>query len=176
MLDDLLRAVATGDRRAFRTLYQQESPRLYGVAMRMMRSPTAASDVLQEAFLQVWRNADRFDPERGSAGAWLVSLVRYRALDALERSGREIPTDDPNLGDAPVEFDPVAAIDGSRDATALRRCLQVLEDKNRQSIVLAFVEGLSHSQVAQRLGTPLGTVKAWIRRGLQNLKSCLEAS
>jgi len=175
MLETLLGACAAGDQRALRLLYDRESPRLYGLALRILRQPSAAADAVQDAFLQIWQKAATFDPARGNAEAWLVSIVRYRALDAVRRRSREILSDDPGLGDTVEEFDPVDALAARRDGARLRACLQTLEERNRRAILLAFVEGLSHSEVADRIATPLGTVKAWIRRGMITLKGCLES-
>jgi RNA polymerase sigma-70 factor, ECF subfamily len=99
--------------------------------------------------------------------------VRHAALDLARRRGREMPTDDPALGDAPVEADALDRVAASAEGRRLRDCLAALEEKNRRGIVLAFVHGLSHAQIVDRLGQPLGTVKAWIRRGLARLKECL---
>jgi RNA polymerase sigma-70 factor (ECF subfamily) len=174
-LDTLLVACAAGDRRAFRRLYDEDSARLYGLALRILRQPSAAADALQDAFLQIWQKASSFDPARGSAKAWLASIVRYRALDTAQRRAREVLTDDPALADEAEEFDPVAALSARRDGDRLHTCLGGLEDRSRQAIVLAFVDGLTHTEIATRITTPLGTVKAWIRRGLAALRSCLEA-
>ena len=116
--------------------------------------------------------AGQFDPARGAAAAWLAGIVRHAALDLARRRGRELPSDDPALGDAAVAPDALERVAASADGRRLRECLEALEEKNRNGILLAFVHGLSHSQVADRLGLPLGTVKAWIRRGLLQLKDC----
>ncbi len=174
-LDALLVACAAGDRRAFRRLYDQESAKLHGLALRILRQPSAAADVVQDAFLQIWQKAASFDPARGSARAWLASIVRYRALDSARRYAREVLTDDPALADGIEEFDPVAALAALREGDRLQLCLGGLEDRSRHAIVLAFVDGLTHTEIAARITTPLGTVKAWIRRGLATLRSCLEA-
>jgi RNA polymerase sigma-70 factor (ECF subfamily) len=172
-LASLLSAVAGGDRAALRAVYQRQSTRLFGVAMAILRDRDAAADAVQEAFLRVARRARQFDPARGAAEVWLAAIVRHAALDTLRARGREVPTDDPALGDravAPEAFDRVVA---SAEGRRLRDCLAALEEKNRAGIVLAFVHGLSHAQVAARLDLPLGTAKAWIRRGLLRLRECL---
>lgn len=172
-LAETLAAIARGERAALRALYAAEASRLFGVCLRILRDRAAAADATQDTFLRIWDRADRFDPARGAARAWMAAIARHVALDLMRARGRELPSDDPALGDTPVEDDPVAALDATADAARLRACLATLEDKNRRSIVLAFVEGLSHAQIAARLETPLGTVKAWIRRGLASLKECL---
>jgi RNA polymerase sigma-70 factor (ECF subfamily) len=171
--DVLLEAVARGSERALKRLYTLESPRLYAIALRIVRRPEVAAEVLQDAFVQVWQNAKSFAPERGAAAAWLTGVVRFRALDAVRRHGREILSGDPALGDAMVEPDVLAKLDADADARALRRCLEALDDNQRRSVLLAFVDGLSHVEIAGRLSTPLGTVKSWVRRGLIALKGCL---
>ena len=171
----LLRACAAADRDALRTLYDHESARLYGVALRVTRQPALASDALHDAFLLIWRNAGRFDPARGTARAWMGTIVRNRALDLARRKAREVTgVDFPDQ----VDEDPSAldTLVDSAEASALRRCLLELDDEKRRLITLAFVDGLSHSQLAERLVMPLGTVKSLIRRGLSSLRLCLTAA
>jgi RNA polymerase sigma-70 factor (ECF subfamily) len=172
-LAGLLAAVARGDRAALRAVYERQSVRLFGVANAILRDRDAAADALQDAFLNIARRAAQFDPARGAAEAWLGAVVRHAALDLARRRGREIPTDDPTLGDTPVEADALDRVAADAEGRRLRDCLAALEAKNREGIVLAFVHGLSHAQVAARLDLPLGTVKAWIRRGLLRLRECL---
>jgi RNA polymerase sigma-70 factor (ECF subfamily) len=172
-LGPLLAAVARGDRAALRAVYERQATRLFGVANAILRDRDAAADALQDAFLKIARRAGQFDPARGSAEAWLAAVVRHAALDMVRARGREIPTDDPALGDAPVEADALDRVAASAEGRRLRDCLASLEEKNRAGILLAFVHGLSHAQVAARLDLPLGTVKAWIRRGLLRLRECL---
>jgi RNA polymerase sigma-70 factor (ECF subfamily) len=169
----LIEAVGRGSRLALKRLYELESRRLYGIALRIVRRPDVAADVLQDAFLQVWQNAKQYSPERGAAEAWLTGIVRFRAIDAVRRLGRELPSGDPALGDAVVESDVIERLSAQADADALKRCLGLLDAQQQRSIVLAFVEGLSHSEIAARLSAPLGTVKSWVRRGLLSLRKCL---
>ncbi len=172
-LGELLGQVAAGDRAAFEALYRAQSPRLYGVAIRITRHSAQAADAVHDAFLQVWRNAARFDAERGNPEAWLLSLARYRALDIARRRGRETPDDDlPELADE--DPDPLARLQGASEARALNRCLQTLDADRRRLVAMAFVDGLTHVEVAERTAMPLGTVKSWIRRSLQTLRACLE--
>lgn len=169
----LLQLCAAGDRDAFRRLYERCSPRLYGIALRVAREPSLAADAVHDAFVQVWRQAGRFDPARGAADAWLATLVRYRALDIARRRRRDVlgyePVDAPD--EAPSVLDRLV---GSADADLLRRCLEVLDEEKRRLIVLAFTDGLSHGELAARVGAPLGTVKSWIRRSLSTLRACLQ--
>jgi len=172
--DELIAAVQRGSRAALKRLYELESRRLYGVALRITRRPEVAADALQDAFIQVWQNAASFSPARGSVAAWLTGIVRFRALDAVRKLRREVLSDDPALGEDAHQPDMSAEIDARLSRGALRRCLDALEEKQRHSIVLAFVDGLSHAEIALRLAAPLGSVKSWIRRGLLSLRRCLE--
>jgi len=172
-LNELVAAVQRGSRAALKRLYELERRRLYGVALRIARRPDVAADALQDAFVQVWQNAASFSPERGDAAAWLTAITRYRALDAVRKLGREVLSDDPTLGDRAEEPDILARLDAVLSRDALRRCLGELEDNQRRCIVLAFVEGLSHAEIARQLAAPLGSVKSWVRRGLVSLRSCL---
>ena len=152
-LSALLLSVASGDRAALRKIYVRESTRLFGVAMAILRDRDAAADAVQTAFLRVWERAGQFDPARGEA--------------------REVLTDDPELGDTAVEPEAFNQLAAAQDGARLRECLDKLESKHRDGIVLAFVHGLSHAQLAAKLNEPLGTVKSWIRRGLLSLRECL---
>jgi RNA polymerase sigma-70 factor (ECF subfamily) len=172
-LAPLLAAVARGDRAALRAVYERQSVRLFGVANAILRDRDTAADALQDAFVSIARRAGQFDASRGAPEAWLAAIVRHAALDIARRRGRETPTDDPALGDQPVEAEAFDRVAASAEGRRLRDCLAALEEKNRQGIVLAFVHGLSHAQVAAKLELPLGTVKAWIRRGLLRLRECL---
>lgn len=172
-LEPLLAAVARGDRAALRAVYERQSVRLFGVANAILRDRDAASDALQDAFVKIARRAGQFDPMRGPATAWLAAIVRHAALDIARARGREILSDDPALGDQPVAPEALDLVTSKAEGARLRACLEALEAKNRDGIILAFVHGLSHAQVAQKLELPLGTVKAWIRRGLLRLRECL---
>lgn len=169
----LLAAVARGDRAALRQLYDHQSVRLFGIANAILRDRDAAADALQDAFLRISQRAGQFDAKRGEAGAWLGGIVRHAALDLARKRGREIPSDDPTLGEDAVAPEALDRVLAGEDAKRLHWCLATLEEKNRKGIVLAFVHGLSHAQVAARLDVPLGTVKAWIRRGLLSLRECM---
>ncbi len=172
-MPDLLRRSAAGDRAAFHRIYDLQSSRLYGVALRITRQGALAADAVHDAFISVWQYADRFDPARGNAEAWLTSIVRYRALDLVRHSGREITgVELPEPADE--DPDPLARLVESAEGTALRRCLDELDGEKRQLIVFAFMEGLTHTELSGRFAIPLGTVKSSIRRGLAALRRCLE--
>ena len=171
----LLISCATGDAAAFRRLYEIQAAQLYGVALRITRQPALASDAVHDALLQVWRNAERFDPARGSARAWLTSLVRYRAMDAARKTRREISGAEQD--DRPdTDPDPLDRLLSSQDGQALHRCMKGVPDERRRLVTMAFVEGLTHAEIATRLRQPLGTVKSTIRRALVALRICLDGS
>ncbi len=168
----LIARCAAKDRAAFRALYAKWSARLHGVALRITRDPALAADATHDAFVQVWQQAGRFDPAKGEASSWLMTLARYRALDMVRRRGREV------LGHEAAEEidlgpDPLKQLMAAADGGALHRCLEMLAPERRELVLLAFVEGFSHSQLADRLKMPVGTVKSWIRRSLLGLKECL---
>ena len=174
-MNALLVRIARGERAALHALYQAQSVRLFGVAMAILRDREAAADALHDAFVKIGGRAAQFDPARGDAAAWLGAIVRHAALDLARKRGRETPTEEAiletYLDDAPAEQ--LDALLSGEDAARLRECLAALDEKNRRGILLAFVHGLSHPQIAARLELPLGTVKAWIRRGLMTLRGCL---
>ena len=169
---ELLERCGRGDGDAFQALYQANSARLYGVALRITRNQALAADAVHDAMLQVWRNADRYDATKGTADGWLVSLVRYRALDIVRRQVREVTgVDVPERADD--DPDVLSRLVQDADGAALRACLEEVEAPRRHLVVLAFIEGLTQSQIAARSGQPLGTVKSSIRRALLALRTCL---
>ena len=175
--EDLLLAVAGGERDAFAALYRASAPQLFALALRILKRRDAAEEVLQEAFVNVWRHALDYRPEKGTAMGWMATIVRNRALDRLRRARPETPLDDaPGRHDWPDPApDPLAAATMSESARQLDACLERLEEGPRRAIRLAYYEGMTHEALAARLGAPLGTVKSWVRRGLMRLKTCLEA-
>ncbi len=161
------------DPKAFRKLYEACAPRLYGVALRITRNGPLASDAVHDAMLQVWRSADRFDPTRGHAESWLLSLVRYRALDLVRKQHRETTgTDVPEQVDE--DPDALSRMMSGAEERALRDCLSEVEESRRRLVILAFTKGLTHNEIASSTGQPLGTVKSTIRRTLLALRACLE--
>ena len=171
-------ACARGERFALRSLYERESRWLLAVAMRIVRDRELARDVLQDAFLQIWQRAASYRRALGSARGWIYTVVRHCALDVARVAGREEAAGDDidAIADAASEASRVGhepELPRGIDPTMLQRCLAQLDDPKRDCIVFAFVEGYTHEQIAQRLTTPVGTVKSWIRRGLLALKECL---
>jgi RNA polymerase sigma-70 factor (ECF subfamily) len=173
VLPRLLQALAAGEQAALRGIYDRQATRLFGIANAVLRDRDSAADALHDAFLRIATRAGQFDPARGVAEAWLGTIVRHTALDLARKRGRELPSDDPALGDTPVEPEALDRVLAGDDSRRLKDCLSTLEASRREGIVLAFVHGLSHAQIAARLTLPLGTVKAWIRRGLLQLRGCL---
>ena len=167
----LLQRCAAGDRAAFRVLYDRHASRLYGVALRITRHANLASDTVQEAFIQIWQNARHFDASRGAPEAWMIGLTRYRALDLVRRAGPSlIPLEDDHAAE---QFDDLSPLDDAADGRALRQCLERLDPNRRRLVILAFVEGFSHAELAAQFVIPLGTIKSTIRRSLSALKECL---
>lgn len=168
----LLVRCAQADAAAFRSLYEQQSSHLYGIALLITRQPALASEAVHDAMLQVWRNAARYDPARGDARAWLVSLVRYRALDSIRRVGRQVAGDaGPERADS--DLGPLDCLLLTEAEFALQHCLTTLKPDRRRLVLMAFFDGLTHLEIAARIAQPLGTVKSSIRRALAALRSCL---
>lgn len=169
-----LLACARGERAALRRLYEHEGRWLMGVALRIVRRREIADEVLHDAFLQIWHKASTYDRSLGSARGWIYSVVRHRALNTIRDAEREIINPeaiaDSTAEDGPGPFDMLAQ---HRAASALHRCLSHLDDDKRACILLAYVDGYTHSQIAVHLQRPLGTVKAWTRRALLLLRECL---
>ncbi len=175
----LLARAALADQAAFAELYRMTSSQLYAVALRILRDPAAAEEMLQEAYVSIWHHAASYSAAKSQPQTWLTSIVRNRCLDQLRR--RELDTvaivndeegteiEFPAEGPTPLQM----LLDGA-EARSVRHCVEALEGGQKQAIALAFYQGLSHSELAQHLRQPLGTVKSWIRRGLERLKSCLD--
>jgi len=176
LADGLLARVAGGDEQAFEALYRLASSRLLGIAMRVLGDRAEAEDVLQDAFVAIWGKAAQFDAQRAGAMTWLGTIVRNRAIDRL----RALPS--PALR-APVELTdtiadaaptPAAEADAHSDRVRLDDCLGRLEPRGQTLIRTAFFEGATYDELATRTGSPLGSVKSWIRRGLLQLRECLD--
>ena len=173
----LLGRCARRDHAAFERLYQLTAPKLYSLCLDVLRRPELAEEVLQEVFAQIWRAAERFEGYRAAPMTWMTVLTRNRAIDVLRRRANAVASyaeqRDPLEAVDPVS-DPVAYAQRLDEREALRRCLERLQARQREVIVMAFYQGLSHHQLSEAVGHPVGTVKSWIRRGLGQLKHCLE--
>ena len=153
--------------RALADLYDRYSAIVYAVALRVLGDTGAAEDVLQEVFLQLWRNPGAFDAARGSLGAWLAVITRNRAIDALRRRKPETDIEDVVLSVAP---DLAGDADRSRAAAKVRGVLGTMPPPQRTALEMAYFEGMSHSEIASKTGEPLGTIKTRIRAGLMVLR------
>jgi RNA polymerase sigma factor (sigma-70 family) len=160
---------ARGDRTALRVIYDLEAGRMAGVAYRILRRRDLAEETVQDAFMRIWRGARSFDPARGSGRTWIYAVLRNRALTVLRDESR-MPLDD---GDGYLELPDEASLTQLPETSALRRCLEQLDIKRRKAVILAYAHGLSHGELAGKLGVPLGTVKSWTRRGLLSLQECM---
>jgi RNA polymerase sigma-70 factor (ECF subfamily) len=185
----LLAFAGLGDRAAFATLYDRTSAHLFAVILRIHRDRAQAEDILQEVYVNVWRSAHSFDAAQSQPLTWLTSIARNRAIDSLRRAQTQpqiqpAPTsggtdvEDTDVYDTVVDdrAGPLELLSRATDARALSHCMQSLSAQQRQSVALAFYDGLSHAEVAEQLQQPLGTVKSWVRRALISLKSCLDGS
>ncbi|MFN3613870.1 MAG: sigma-70 family RNA polymerase sigma factor [Rubrimonas sp.] len=169
----LLEACAMGDRGALRMLFETEGPRLVGVAQRILRRRELAEEAVQDGFASIWRNASGFDRSAGSARGWIYAIVRNRALNLLRDGAREDIVEPEALDLLRETGTAEQAWLGLGEAEALRRCLDALEPQRRRAVLLAYVLGLTHGEIAGRMGAPLGTVKAWVRRALISLRECM---
>ena len=166
----------TGDRAALRIVYHDTSAKLFGVLLRILKDRNEAEDVLQDVYVQVWRKAALFDPERASPITWLVAIARNRAIDRL-RSGAVNRRSDPLEAAAEVRDTAPGALDmvvKAEQQVRLGVCLGELDEKTAHAIRSAFLDGMTYEQLAEHMGVPLGTMKSWIRRGLLKLRACLE--
>ena len=177
-LTEWLAATAHGDEQAFQRLYAATSSQLYALLLRILRNPERAQDALQDAYVRVWQKADTYTPERGAPLTWLLSIARYRALDVLRRKRPEVAMpEEPDMVATLLEdeqsLSPLEENENQQSLDAISVCLQTLQPQQRDSVLLAYYEGLTHQELSERLDAPLGTVKSWIRRGLLRLRECL---
>jgi RNA polymerase sigma-70 factor (ECF subfamily) len=178
-LMELLARTALADQSAFEQLYRLTSSHLYGVALRILRESAAAEEVLQESFVNVWHHAGSYIAARSQPLTWLTSIVRNRCLDRLRKHDVEtVSIDDEEhvMTIADRNPSPLELLLSGADACAVRRCVEALDAGQKQAVALAFYHGLSHSELARHLRQPLGTVKSWVRRGLERLKACLDGA
>jgi RNA polymerase sigma-70 factor (ECF subfamily) len=163
-LDALLERTASGDKIAFRSLYERTSGRLFAICLRIARNRTLAEDFLQEAYARVWERSPQFDRQRGSALAWMIALTRHHAIDVIRTRGREILSADGMEFELPVQR--LAPTEARLDFPAISRALAELDDGPRRAIMHAYLDGMSYQEI--------GTAKTWVSRGIAKLRRSLE--
>jgi RNA polymerase sigma-70 factor (ECF subfamily) len=175
-LEALLAACALHDRKAFARLYRMTSAKLYGVLLRILNRDEWAQDCLQDTYIKIWNNANSYRAYMAAPLTWMSTIARNQALDHLRKRKREVMESDnqglpEQVDDTPMPLDGLTKSDEGR---RLEKCLEQLKEQQKQVVVLAYFKGLTHDELASHTGTPLGTVKTWIRRGLNQLRRCLE--
>jgi RNA polymerase sigma-70 factor, ECF subfamily len=188
-LDVLIKNAAEGDNSSFAILYQRTSAHLFGVAIRLLRDRQLAEDVLQEAYVSVWKHALSYnnvmEGRSISAMSWLIAIVRNKSLDVLRSRVRrkevEFPDSDAELDGHEISEgasapNPLTLLEDSAVALNISQCIGFMDAAPRQCIALAYYHGLTHSEIAEQIGAPVGSVKSWVRRGLMKLKSCLASA
>ena len=173
----LLSRCALADQKAFAALYEASSAKLFAVAVRITRRRDWAEEVLQESFVRIWHHAGDYDSHKSAPMTWMTAIVRNRALDWLRRptevrASEEVEAFLANVADEAPGPEQLAA--QAAQASRLHGCMEQLSADQKRCITLAFFHGLSHGELARQLGKPLGTVKTWVRRGLDRLKQCLD--
>ena len=168
--------VARGDTAAFDVVYEQIASSVFGIVLRVMRDPAQSEEVSQDVMLEIWRDAAKFDPQRGSAMAWVTTLAHRRAVDRVrsvqKQSDREL-----RVATADIPYDEVAeAAESTFERERVRRCLASLTNLQRESVNLAYYRGYTYGQVASLLGVPTGTIKTRMRDALVRLRDCLGAA
>ena len=178
----LLARTALADQAAFAALYRLSSAHLFAVALRIVRDRGTAEEILQESYIRVWHNAAGYDAAKSQPLTWLTSIVRNRCLDLVRRRTLDtvsLTRDDGDDEEIEIAADgptPVELLLQGAAARSVRDCVNALEGAQKQAIALAFYQGLTHAELARHLRQPLGTVKSWIRRGLEHLRRCLDRS
>jgi len=173
---ELMAATAAGDRRAFARLYEETSGRIFAIVLRLMGDRPAAEEILQETYLTVWRKSDQYRPDRGAPLAWMTTIARNKAIDRLRADAGRVR----NLDEWDDRIEKRISRIAEQDAVpkhlsdTVRRCIGSLQVNYRKSLLLAYYYGMSHEELATVLDSPLGTVKSWVRRGLSQLKECVD--
>lgn len=173
-VDDVFHRVQQGDQAAFAAFYDMLSARVFGAVSRVLRDPAMSEEVAQEVFVELWRTAARFDSERGNVTAWAVTIARRRAIDRVRREQSQRDRIN-NFGEQPVVVDdgPADEVVMSMEVTRVRAAVSTLPEDQREVINLSFLKGMAHTDIAEQLGLPLGTVKGRARGGLKRLRGLL---
>jgi RNA polymerase sigma-70 factor (ECF subfamily) len=175
-LFSLLALSGQGDRAAFQALYEATSAKLFGLSLRILNRRDLAEEALQDAFINIWHHAQNYRPEKAAVMTWMTTIVRNKCFDLLRTMPKESQLlDEQSMDDwASDDLGPLEKAAEQSQTKALLNCMHALAPLQRQAIALSYFHGMPHEQLATHLSQPLGTVKTWIRRGLQSLKSCLQ--
>jgi len=170
ILADLLVKMATQDKRAFARLYRLTSSKLFAISLRILKQESLAQDCLQEAYLSIWQQAGSYKPDLAAPMTWMTTIVRNRAIDQLRKQSR-----DAYSNESEIELANTASENPfNTDHMSIGPCMDELKNEQKESIQRAYLEGLTHMELAEKMSRPVGTIKTWIRRGLMQLKECLE--
>lgn len=170
----LLARVADGDQQAFAALYDATSAKLYGIVLRILRRRDLADEVLQEVYVKIWERAADFDAGRGSPITWMATIARNRALDEARKHAPQSIEDTPEALSVPSDEPlPLQLAETAQDVRRLRECLDKLDPKRRELVLLAYMNGSSREELSQKFGHPVATIKTWLHRSIAQLRSCL---
>ncbi len=173
---ELLHKAADGDQLAFKKLYEQCSPKLMSLCLRLMKTEALAEDVLQEGFIKIWEKADSFSPGKGKAMTWMSTVMRNKGLDklrSLKTKAAETEIHYEGIEFSSTDLQPDQLSNMSEEVKGLMDCLDKLKPEQRECILLSYYYGHTHQELSKKLDRPLGTIKAWIRRGLEDIRPCL---
>jgi RNA polymerase sigma-70 factor (ECF subfamily) len=173
-LATLLGRVALRDRGAFAHLYRQTSPKLFSIALRILKDRTDAEEALQEIFIKVWQKAERYQPDQGGPMTWLAAIARHHAIDVVRTRKPQASIIDEAFELASPEPGPEAAAINSSEGSRIERCMQALEPDRAEAVKKAYIEGLSYQELADSYKIPLNTMRTWLRRSLLKLRECLD--
>lgn len=179
-LPALMARVALGDRAAFERVYRATCAHLYSIAFRTLRNEQKADEILQEAYVNIWRQAASFDARAGTPMTWMINVVRNKAIDAMRSRRSEVASTveiDASAEDVAADAagEPAELLESSLAKARVQACMAGLPPSQRQALALAYYQGLVHTDIAAAMNAPLGTAKGWVRRGLEQLRACLEA-